>query len=145
MSSTVKRVRVVALSTRPSIAVEVAKAEQPPPHREHFPADHPCEALREYPFPGVQRMRKSIADRCVWLDRRIGENTRAGGGVAHHVLELASLVRMEAEWTAMRTAREEAFIELGHALNASVAAGRMSEADAVRLFRIARRDLKPAP
>lgn len=73
-----------------------------------FSADHACESLRGYPVPDRARMRRVIAERCAWLEKRIGENTRAGRGSSHHVLELAALVALVEQWEALRRASQAA-------------------------------------
>jgi len=109
----------------------------PAPARAEFPTDHPCESIREYPVPDRARIRRVLADRCAWLERRIGENLLAGRGMGHHVVELAVLVQIEAEWTAMRRARIDVVDEMRAAINAAADREEIGDDDATRLYELA--------
>lgn len=111
-----------------------APAAEPRPE---FPDDHPCESLRGYPVPERSRMRRVIAERCAWLERRIAENTATGRGASHHLLELAALVALEAEWSEQRRRRLDAIGEIQRAINAAADDGEISEVDATRLYDLA--------
>jgi hypothetical protein len=118
---------------------------EPMPERPMFPADHPLESLRGYPVPDRAQVRRMLAERCAWLELRIGENTRVGRGNNHHVKELAALVQMEAEWTDLRRRRSDVLAEMLGALNTAADGGEVSEEDATRLAEIAGRVLAPPP
>jgi hypothetical protein len=101
--------------------------------RPTFPEDHPCESLRGYPVPERARMRRLIAERCAWLEKRIGENARSGSGTGHHVLELAALVELEAQWSEARQRARSAVEHLQRAIASAAEAGEISVDGAARL------------
>jgi len=57
-----------------------------------FSDDHPVPALRGYPHPKWSRVKRARAQRCVWLDQKIGQRTATGGEANLLIEELASLV-----------------------------------------------------
>lgn len=59
-----------------------------------FPSDHVVEALRDFPIPTWMRMKRALAQRCAWLDARIGQRVALGLPVRRELEELAAIVAL---------------------------------------------------
>lgn len=69
---------------------------------DHFPADHFVESLRCEPVPDRQTIRRTLAGRASWLEKKLRSRMVSGEPCGHYLDELASLVTVveiaEAAW-----------------------------------------------
>jgi hypothetical protein len=75
--------------------------------RRRFPDEHAVPALQGYPYPSWSQVKRACAQRCAWLDQKIGRLTATGSssGSSRFLLhELASLVWLVEEAERRRSA-----------------------------------------